>query len=116
MIQMNAPGPAGPAKIPPADPTGKLNPEPKATVIQATGGVSAIGAKSGSPMSSVISTPEGPPSLEGASVTKAPIQGIIGTPVTLRGNPVLQLSFDQKMQLCLGWVRDLYRAYQGSGG
>jgi hypothetical protein len=69
MIQMNAPGPVGPTKIP---------------------------------------------------VTKAPSQGIefSGTPVTLPGNPVQvpQLSFDQKKQLCLGWLRDEFLAYQHGGG
>jgi Pretoxin HINT domain len=57
---MNAPGPVGSTKIPAIDPTGKLNPETKAPVAQVTRGVSAIGAKIGSPTSSVISTPEGP--------------------------------------------------------
>src|SRR5277367_6704738 len=60
MIQMNAPGPVGPTKTPAIDPTGKLNPGTKAPVVQANGGVAVIGAKIGSPASSVISTPNGP--------------------------------------------------------
>ena len=53
------------------------------------------------------------------SVAHVPVQaGKLpgGPPLRLPNHPILQLTFDQKLQLCIGWLRDEFEAYQRGGG